>query len=365
MRGLIALVLMSACAEPVVEMQIVLPKNADTFDTSCLTAVEVRVNGTTYPQDKQDRRRSCIEVTAGSTYASVRDAIRGKFELSIPETGLGGIEIYGWSGPTPCRDDLPPFVTPDLLFFGKGDYIGQDRVDIPLVPNVSCTLGDVKVRLVDMFALIGGATCTEAMTVPDNEAGAGVGTLVPKLFGKGTDWYGNFAGAASQLNLASFKGLTQVGTRSCLAIDGGSLDHGSTSCVVGGPSVCAGPGEIEHASLSYDVLEVVTNYDSTLMVQFPGILMGSVWSAARQPLAGAKVEIDPKHGKVVYVDPPPAGSGLLGIRGDQSANGPSGMFVLYTGTVIPVKVTGGGATRTVMLGSADNATAGAMIVMPP
>jgi hypothetical protein len=88
-------------------------------------------------------------------------------------------------------------------------------------------------RLVDMFALIGGATCTAASTFADGAAGAGLGTLVPKAYGKGVELYGNIDGANTLANLVSFEGYTKTGTKSCLAIDGGGADGGSTGCVIG------------------------------------------------------------------------------------------------------------------------------------
>ena len=365
MRITVAIVLAAACAEPVVEMQLMLPKNADAYDTSCITAVEVRVNGGNYANDDTDFTRSCMELKAGATYASVRDAIRGKFSVTIPDSGMSGIEVYGWSGPSACKESDNPFVTPDLLFFGKGDYIGQDRVDIPLTPNVSCTRNEVKLRMYDMFALIGGATCDVAGTIA-GEGGAGIGTLVPRMFSEGSEFFGNLAGANMMGNLVTFTGPTQAGSKSCLAIDGGSdMTGGSTGCVLSGPSVCAAAGEIEHAIIPYSVLENAGNYDPALMVQFPGIIFGSVWTggATKAPIGGATIEIDPAHGKVIYLDPPNA-QGLLVARGGTST-GPSGLFALYTDTVASVKITANGQTKTVQLGATDDRYAAAMIVMGP
>ncbi|HEY5944623.1 MAG TPA: hypothetical protein VIV40_03990 [Kofleriaceae bacterium] len=364
MRSFVVLALVVGCADPVVDMQLVLPKTADTFDTTCITAVEVRVTGGNYLQDSKDYRRSCIEISGGASYEAIRDAIRGRFEVAIPESGFSGIEIYGWSGPSACKYDDNPFVSPDLLFFGRGDYVGQDRVDIPVTPNLSCKRSQVNVRMVDMFALVGGATCAVAGTL--QAAGVGSGTLVPRLYGKGNRWFGNLSGADAVGNLATFMASTQTGPQTCLAFDGGSEASGSTGCVVGGPSVCAAAGEIEQAAIPYALLEKADNFDASLMTKFPGIVFGSVWSSAtpRTTLAGATVSVDANHGKVIYLDPPNA-SGVLGVRGDQSATGPSGLFVLYSDQLVSVKVSAAGVSRNVTLGAIDESAGGAIIVMGP
>jgi hypothetical protein len=366
MRSMVALALLVGCAEPVVGMQLVLPKNADTFDTTCITAVEVRVTGANFLQDSADFRRSCIELSGGASYTAIRDAIRGKFEVAIPETGITGIEIYGWSGPTACKYDGTSFVTPDLLFFGRGDYIGQDVVDIPVTPNLSCARTQLNIRMIDMFAMAGGATCAVA-GMPTGDAGVGVGTLVPRMYGKGTQYFGSLTGAPSTNNLASFMAPTQTGPKSCLALNGGSDPWGgSTGCVVGGTAVCAGAGEIEHAAIPVSVYAHLENFDEQLMTKFPGVVFGSVWSngATKTPIAGATVTIDPTHGKVMYLDPPDA-SGVMSVRGDQNGTGPSGLFVLYADTIVNAKITAGTATRTVALGAADELPAAAMIVVGP
>jgi hypothetical protein len=353
-----ALLVVSACADPVVDMELVLPQQS--MNTSCVTAVEVHANGATYPQVKDDRVISCIDIQPGATYAAVRDSIRGKFSLGVPDTGLASLEIYGWAGVAACKDDMDPFVTPDLMFFGSAEYIGQDTIQLPITPNLDCARSNVKVRLVDMFALIGGATCTAASTFADGAAGAGLGTLVPKAYGKGVELYGNIDGANTLANLVSFEGYTKTGTKSCLAIDGGGADGGSTGCVIGGTSVCAGVGEIEHVLLSNAILANDANFDNAIAAKFPGIVIGSIWNAGKTPIAGATVDVPASHGKVIYVDL----NGTTLTARSQASTGPSGLFMLYADTLVNAKVTANGATRNVTLGATDELVAGAMIVMP-
>src|SRR5688572_2983438 len=105
MRRFAALALVTGCTDPVLDMQLQLPTNAATFDTSCISAVEVRVTGTSFLQNKDDYTRSCIDIQGGADYVAIRDAIRGRFEVAVPDTGISGIEIYGWSGPSACKYD--------------------------------------------------------------------------------------------------------------------------------------------------------------------------------------------------------------------------------------------------------------------
>lgn len=358
MRFVALLLLMSACADEVVDMELVLPQQS--MDTSCVTAVEVHANGTTFPQVKEDRVISCIDIQPGATYAKVRDAIRGKFSLGVPDTGLASLEIFGWAGVAACKDDMDPFVTPDLMFFGSAEYIGQDTISLPITPNLDCARSAVKVRLVDMFAMLGGGTCATASAPADGEAGAGLGTLVPKAYGKGVEMYGNIDGATTIGGLVSFQGYTKTGPKSCLAIDGGSATAGSTGCVVGGNAVCAGAGEIEHVLLANGVLANDANFDNAIAANFPGIVIGSIWNNAKTPIAGATVEVSATHGKVVYVDL----QGTTLKKRTEASTGPSGLFMLYADTLVTAKVSANGATRNVTLGATDELVAGAMIVMP-
>lgn len=361
MRIATLLLITGACADPVVEMELVLPSQS--LNTSCVTAVEVHANGATYPQVAEDRVVSCIDIQPAATYAGVRDAIRGKFSLGVPDTGLASLEIYGWSGVAACKDDMDPFSTPDLMFFGSAEYIGQDTIELPVAPNLDCSRSQLKVRIVDMFALLGGATCASASTYADGSASAGLGTLVPKQYGKGVKLYGNIDGANTIGNLATFEGYTKTGPKSCLAIDGGSALGGSSGCVVGGASVCAAPGETEHVALAKSVLVNAANFDNAIAANFPGIVIGTVWSSGKTPLAGATVEVPASRGKVVYLDAPAMGSSTMTVRSTPST-GPSGLFMLYADTLVTAKVSANGTTRSVVLGATDELVAGAMIVMP-
>lgn len=359
MRRAAVLALLAGCTDPVVDMQLVLPQNAESYDTSCITAVQVVTTGANILTDAEDWRSGCIELEGAASYQAIRDAIRGRFEVAVPQSGLSGVEVYGVSGPSACD------FGGDLLFYGRGDYIGQDEIQIPLTHNLDCARNQLRVRMVDMFALASGATCEVAGTMHGN-AEAGAGTIVPRLYGGGAAYFGGVSWAPATGNLVTFAAPTQTAAQSCLAIDGGDEQGGSTSCVVGGTGVCAAPGETELAYVPYAIAGNAANYDSTLLVKYPGMVYGSVWAngATKTPLAGAKVTVDPERGKVIYLDPPDAG-GMLPVRADQSVTGPSGLFALYADSLVDVTVTGNGITRELTLGTADDYVAGALIVLGP
>jgi hypothetical protein len=359
-----ALILLAtaACADPVLEMELVMPKT-ETMGTQCITHVEVFANGATYPQNGNDFVSSCLEVSAGSTYASVREAIQGKFTLGMPNTGLSSLEIYGWSGPARCNFDENS-AWPNLLFYGKADYIGQDTVELPITPNLDCASEPVKVRSVDMMALVNGGTCATAANVGMGGYAA-LGTLMPSMYRKGLDWNGGVDGALLVDNLATFTGHTKVGSKSCLGVDGGSMIGGSTGCVIGGGTVCAGAGEIEHAWIPNDIFASALSFDQEQLAKFPSPTLVSVWSngATKTTVGGATIEVDPAHAKVFYVDPPATGQVALRARTD-GATGPSGLALVYADTLVSATVKANGATRTVTLGAPNQEVAGAMIVMP-
>jgi hypothetical protein len=360
MRITLVLLATAACTDPVVEMQLVMPKDG-VMNTSCISAVEVHANGAHYPANVQDTERSCIEISGGATYSSVRDAIRGKFELGVPDSGLASIEIYGWSGPQPCTPDDDPYYSPNLLFFGSGSYIGQDQVDIPVVPNLDCTTEPVKIHMIDMMALVGGASCANASNV-GAMAGAGLGTLVPKFIGKGVDFYGNQEGNNLVDNVAAFDGHTRTGTHSCLALDGGSETGGSTGCAIGGAAVCAAPGEYEQAYVPGEIINAAFTMDQNLTTKYPAIYLVSVFGATKTTLGGAKIDVDPTHAKVVYVDPPSGTQTTFKARTD-GATGPSGLALVYLDTLVSAKVTAGTLTRTVTLGAPDQSLGAGMVVL--
>jgi hypothetical protein len=362
----IAVVLSTGCAEPVVEMQLKLPSNADMLDASCVTAVEVHAIGKNYPSDPMDFKRSCVEIGGAATYAQIRDAIHGKFALPMPDSGLAGIEMYGWSGAAACAN---PGVAQDLIFFSSTPYIGQSVIELQPTPNLNhCVQSQIKVRIVDLFTLISGPTptsanCTASMIPDDATSGAAIGTLTPKMFDRGVNFYGLLS-AASHASVVALNAYTDVGPKSCLAFSAGGPNSGSVACAMSGPTVCATAGELEHAVIDGGIGVQTTTLDPALLAKYPGIVYGSVWSngATKHPIAGATVEVSSADGSVIYIDPPDAGSVSVKRRTD-NMTGPTGLFLLFTNKLTNVKVNAAGAQRTVQLGALDESDGAAVIVM--
>ncbi|MGE5185531.1 MAG: hypothetical protein ACM31C_25885 [Acidobacteriota bacterium] len=367
MKYAVPLLLLAACADPVVDMQLVAPSNATQLDTSCVASVEVHLDGPNFQTDKSDTRMSCVQLDSSApTYGKLLDAIRGKFQLGMPDGGLADVEVYGFAGP--CKREQGDPTTPDLIFFATQQYVGDDLIEMQLVPNLDCKPSPVAIHLVDLMTLVSGANPTEAnctaAAVPDGPGnGAGVDTVMPQLAGKGLDVYGGRSGAASHNSVASFSGLTSIGPKSCLASGGGSATASSLSCVSPTPSLCASAGEIEAPLLNDDVYAASIQPDSN-SVRFQAAIVASVWTGTtgKHPASGATIDVDPSQGVIEYVDPPAAGSNKLVPRSASSTGG-SGLFVLFTNTLASVKITYNGKTTPVTMGGYPGGTASAIYVV--
>ncbi len=367
MKYVVPLLLLAACTDPVVDMQLVAPSNSAQLDTSCVASVEVHLDGPSFQTDKSDTRMSCIQLDSSApTYSKLLDSIRGKFALAMPDGGLADVEVYGFAGP--CKREQGDPTTPDLIFFATQHYVGDDLIQLQLVPNLDCKPAPVALHLVDLMTLVSGtnptdANCTTA-AIPDGPAsGAGVDTVMPQLAGIGIDVYGGRNGAPSHNSVASFTGLTSIGPKSCLASGGESVNASSLACVSPTPSVCAGAGEIEAPLLNEDVYAASIPPDPS-SVKYQAAIVASVWTGTtgKHPASGATIDVDPSQGVIEYVDPPAAGSSKLVPR-TASSTGGSGLFVLYTNTLATVKINYNGKTTPVTMGGFPGGTASAIYVV--
>ena len=367
----------AACTAPTVQMSLQVA-NAST-DTSCITGVEVRVFGAHHAQDPKDIAASCVPLT-GKTYTELEAAMHDKYVVTIPSSGLAGVEVRGYAGTSPC--DPASFgtgqqlYTPDLIFYASSPYIGQDTMFLPVTQNLSCTMTGVNIHVTDLIALEQTASptdanCTNATAVsngtPNAGPSVGLGTIVPEPFMSSAQFFGNNQSGPFVSGLARFSGYDQPDMKSCVAMFGGNDNGGSTSCVIANP-VCPGSGaagEVEMTSIPTNVIDTVLVMSPSLMERFPGVLVGSVWTGttAKHPVTGATVTIDATKGSVLYVDPPPSGSSTLTVRTDQSGTGASGMFLLYTNTVAQVTVKSGSLSRTVTLSAVADYVAGALVLI--
>lgn len=358
----------AACAEPVVEMELHMPANAETFDASCVSGVTVVVAGTNIASDFNDYTWSCKEITPQDRLPGIRNAIRGTFEIAVPASGVAGIEVFGWSGPTPCAP--PEFVTPDLIFHGAASYIGQDIVDLKLETTMDCSKQPVKVRPVELFSLVGGATpssasCTAAAVTDAAEGWATLGQIMERPFSAGVDFWGGFRGADVTNGIAEFSASTTGMSDGCLAYDTASAVGFGTGCAIDGGKVCAAGAEIDAPFVERDIGNEALTFDEALLAKWDAMVFISVWDNGnpKKPIAGAKVEIAPTDGAVVYIDPPAAGTTRLGRRSDNQT-GSSGLALVYTNKLANVKITANGATREVAVAAPDWSAGAALVVMP-
>ena len=363
----------AACADPAIDMKLVVPTDAvaASFDTSCVGAVQVYVDGKNYPTpDITDYKQACIPITTNpATFADLAAELQGKFDVAIPDSGLMGIEIYGFGGDCDQVENPPDGAPePDLSFFGSMPYIGQDEIDLTMVPNVSCTHAPVTVDLVDMLALNATKQCASA-TVTDSGAGADLGTLSPNQLMAGVNYYGS-NGAASTNSVAAFSGATTIGSEDCLAASAGSSATDGVSCVsTTGSTVCATGGQIEVPVINYTVAMAST--DPNNIQNFGGVLFGTVWGTVgtvKQPITGATISLaDPNaKGTIVYFDQPAGvetGTGSLTLRAGATSTDASGMFGLYANEIVDVTVTANGKTKTVRMAATASDPAAALVDM--
>lgn len=360
----------AACAEPVVEMQIVLPSNAQSFDSSCVTAVTVIATGADYANDRKDMKSACKEIDSHSRLAGVHDAIRGKFTLTLPDSGLSGIQMYGWSGPAACDNEYAA----DLIFQSSAAYIGQDTLPLELETTLDCAKQTVRVKPVELFTLISGATpssdnCAAASVNPtlDPESWSSIGQIRERSLSPSVEYFGGMRGAPVDTSgIAAFSAATTGMSDACLAYDTyGDIGY-ATGCVMPGPKVCATGDDIEAPFLDGAIANEALNFDDALLAKWDSMVFVSVWNNAspkKSPLAGATLQVAASEGQVVYVDPPAAGSTRLTRRTD-NATGPSGLALVFTNRLAKVTVNAGSSSRDVTVAAPDWSFGAALVVMP-
>jgi hypothetical protein len=343
----------SGCGEKAIELSFQEPAAAvaSQYDVSCVRAVRVDLDGANYPEDGDDYAQDCIDIEAGSTsYASVRDKLVGQIDVALPASGLSGVEVYGHAGQ--CDSARPQDF--DLVFYASAPYVGQDTLVLPLIPNVSCEPADAVVRPVDVLKLIATKQCAMATWT---EGKLGLTSVVPMPFTGESYWWGGQASAPIVNGVAAIRGNTKVSQRACLAIGLYTDDWNLVTCVgAADQRVCATGAEIEAPMISLAVHAATEDLAKT--TQWGSLLVGAVYGT--QPIAGATVTLeDTDKGEIVYFDLPPgveAGTGALTVRRGTST-GPSGLFGIYTESIVNITVTSNGKTvKRLVAGNTDTAS---------
>jgi hypothetical protein len=352
-------ILLGGCGDEAVDVSLQLPSAATSamYDTSCVSAVEVYVDGGNYPTDDGDYLLDCIDVTKpGATFADLRERIRGQFDMKIPASGLSGIELYAYNGTCNAAYDRDF----DLIAYGSAPYAGQDEIQLPILPNLSCAQAGYQLRAVDILKYSKTANCDMSTWTGGR---LGLATITPLPFTGEAYWWGGQAATAVNGGVVTVYGRAQgIGAKSCLAawLD---TDQDQVTCMPPAEQrVCATGGELEAP-----VINPAVGYGSAnpaKISQWGAVVYGVVVGPG--PLANATVTIDPADkdkGEVVYFEMPPGvetGTGMLRPLAG-TATGPNGLFAVYTQSMVRITVTSGGKSVTRLIGVEEDFL-GAVIV---
>jgi hypothetical protein len=346
------LVAAAACGEPTVDI-ILSGTNPTGLDTSCVTAVDMWVYGNSY-KDDGEHKYGCHEIDAGSmTAADVKRAITGQFNVLIPPTGLLGVEVEAHTGPCQTADSDTPTAS-NLIFNAAAMRGDSDALVLPISPIASCERAQIRVRPVEVMALLRTKDCNMA-AFPNGSMQ--LGTLAPSLLDGPFYWSGENFGTVAAAGTTTLTGLPNTAAVACLAAVGvdGTGFVGSTSCLhratAAEPGVCALANEVELAIM--DTALALGKLSVEKIQSRASAVFGAVWSgtgAARTPVNGATVQLTSEFadaGEVFYVSVD-ADQKLVETPGATST-GPSGMFVVLLDTVVDITVTGPTGTRTVKI----------------
>ena len=354
--------LVTGCAEPVIELSLRMPgaANGGDFDTSCVSSIEVFAWGNDNENNSSDFTRDCIELDGpAATFADIRTKMLGNFNLRIPASGLESVEVYGRLGSCdPVDADSYPM---DILFYGGAAYTGDDQLTIPLEGMLSCKLSPVTARPIDILKLTANpADCPAALLPDDADAFVDIGTISTTMYGP--YWFG---GEATFAKLAGgtaggFMARMTTSNRACPAVSAYSGNQDTNTCVVTNTPLCpggAGDGYLEVATMDWQVSNALI--DPAKAENWDNVVVGAVWATTptKGPVTGAKVTIDPELGEVQYVEP-----GAVVTR-NLTTTGASGLFVLYTDSIVDVAIAGAGTSRNVKLGAGGDLTAISLVVL--
>lgn len=344
-RALSLAILLAGCGDKSIDVSLQLPSSSVSmqYDTSCVKAVEVFVDGANYPADNKDFLRTCVELSAPAmTFAGVKAAIHDKFDTKLPTSGLSGVELFAYNG----RCDTDNEYLSDLVFYGSAAYVGDDSMTLEVVPNLSCAQSNYAILPVDILKYAKTAQCAQSDW---NYGTLSLSTIVPVPFTDFAAWWVGTSTAMAVGGQVTVRGMAEIiGPKSCLAsgFDDGA-GGGEAQCVAPmDQRLCATGMQIEQPLVDPGV--GYNSRDSMKINQFGGFVVGLVGGPG--PLGGATVTIDDADkdkGQVVYLDMQPGaevGNGLLTERAGATSTGPTGLFGIYTHSFVHVTIVANGQT---------------------
>jgi hypothetical protein len=305
-----------------------------------------------------DPPNQCISLDSPvAGFAELQDAIRGKLELSLPASGLAGIDIGGMTYPD-CFGDA--------VFYGGAEFDGGDMV-APLVANSDCSVRTTAVvKPVDYHAMLSGlcagtATRIDRGSIHPTLLSAPLPTMVYDLTEPaalvGADGTATFTDA-----------LISIDPESCMAI--GDEVTGSVGCVhPGAPTACAAPGQLELTTIDVDFANA--SMEANAAERYADIVFATVWdgtAAIKHPITGATVTMlgDDVDAASIHYATLPAGAPSLRDLPSATSTDSTGVFVAYMDHPITVQVSAPGyQSRQVMLAAADFVFGATTIALKP
>lgn len=359
----------AACAEPAVEMSLVLPPES-AHDLSCVTAVDL----VALPVDDRgfldigdrsfDDDIPCVELDgpAGSL-EDIAASLRGRFELAIPSEGLAGVQLRGRGGR--C-DEIGSFH--EAMFYGGAMYDdGSDALPIRVARNLSCDAQVTRtVRPIDLFTLVRTKECAAPTEAGEIFAADVRPTLLDGDFPGVLLEVGESFGDLGPSGTVALQTFSRSFAGTCPAVAWGGATSGGSVClpddVLERPRACAQAGEVELPVVSGNA--PFAELDEDLLFGHPVLVFGAVWSntGTRGPIAGATVTVDEGSEAVIqYLD---VGAANVTPLPDATATTASGAFVLHADGVVGLTIAAPGKpTRHIFVGSGTELPGTSLVVL--
>jgi hypothetical protein len=339
---LATLAALAACGEATIQLELQMPvaNIAAEYDPSCVTSVAIYADGEDYPDD-DDWNYSCVTLDgAHPTYAQLETELRGSIAIDVPDTGLAGIELYGYTGPCDVENED----VYDLIFSAGAPYTGGDQLALPVLPNLGCGMSNLVVRPINILKLAATRDCAQAVVPTGKMSSSSLSSMIltEELY-----WWGGLSGGDLAGGVTSFQARAKVGAGLHTLLHSVAGEWATLSAVPPpAQQVCAAAGELEAATIPLAVARA--SQDPATIAELEAAAFVLVYGAAG-PISGAKLSVPASQRElvdIVYLDLPAGvenGTGSLVARAGD-ATGPSGLAVVYTGAMVDLAITVNGKT---------------------
>lgn len=337
-----------AGCDPAIEMTLVAPAEDPGIDATCVTAVEVLLI-----DDNGNSDTHCVEVAPGTSRTLRDHGLAGRIDMPLPPWTPTAVRMRAVAAAPACFGDR---AGPGGTIFSAATPWRDGDLALPLRAHLDCRARvepPVTVHVIDLANLWTPTPCAP----PTDPRAFDVALATVQSTGDPRPLLAVYADAITEYapvadGKASVRGAYRTAAGgACLGALVGPQYEETAGCVVDGPGVCAGAGELEAIYVSPAAMEA--SIPTTTLSAWKSIAFGAVFDAAtRQPIAGATVTA-PGEAAVVYTE----------FRGTHFANrtgavtGADGSFKLLSQAPVEVTVSAPGHTpRTVVLGGVGGAT---------